>query len=41
MHPRVLTMLVFGIMAGLPLLLIFSTLSLWLGEVGIAKSDIT
>ncbi|HDY84151.1 MAG TPA: MFS transporter, partial [Methylophaga sp.] len=34
-------MFVFGIMAGLPLLLIFSTLSLWLGEVGTTKSEIT
>ena len=40
-QPKVLMMFVFGIMAGLPLLLIFSTLSLWLGEVGTTKSEIT
>jgi PAT family beta-lactamase induction signal transducer AmpG len=40
-HPRVLTLFIFGMMAGLPLLLIFSTLSLWLGEVGISKAEIT
>ncbi|MDC9724806.1 MAG: MFS transporter [Gammaproteobacteria bacterium] len=40
-HPRVLTMLFFGISAGLPLLLIFSSLSLWLREAGIEKSAVT
>lgn len=40
-HPRVITMLFFGISAGLPLLLIFSSLSLWLREAGIEKSAVT
>ncbi len=41
LHPRVLTMLLFGFSAGLPLLLIFSTLSLWLREAGVARSTVT
>ncbi len=40
-HPRVVTMLFFGFSAGLPLLLIFSSLSLWLREAGIQRSDVT
>ncbi len=40
-HPRVLTMLFFGFSAGLPLLLIFSTLSLWLREAGVDRSTVT
>jgi len=40
-HPRVITMLFFGISAGLPLLLIFSSLSLWLREAGVDKSAVT
>lgn len=40
-HPRVVTMLFFGISAGLPLLLIFSSLSLWLREAGIERSAVT
>jgi len=40
-HPRVITMLFFGISAGLPLLLIFSSLSLWLREAGVEKSAVT
>ena len=40
-NPRVVTMLFFGISAGLPLLLIFSSLSLWLREAGIEKSAVT
>ena len=40
-HPRVITMLFFGISAGLPLLLIFSSLSLWLREAGIDRSAVT
>ncbi|NOQ80988.1 MAG: MFS transporter [Methylophaga sp.] len=40
-HPRVVTMLFFGISAGLPLLLIFSSLSLWLREAGVEKSAVT
>ncbi len=34
-HPRVVTMLFFGFSAGLPILLIFSSLSLWLREAGV------
>lgn len=40
-HPRVLTMLFLGISAGTPLLLIFSSLSLWLREAGIERSAVT
>ena len=40
-HPRVITMLFFGISAGLPLLLIFSSLSLWLREAGIDRGAVT
>jgi PAT family beta-lactamase induction signal transducer AmpG len=40
-HPRVITMLFFGISAGLPLLLIFSSLSLWLREAGIDRAAVT
>jgi len=40
-HPRVLTMLFLGFSAGIPILLIFSTLGLWLNEAGVAKSTIT
>lgn len=40
-HPRVVTMLFFGISAGLPLLLIFSSLSLWLREAGVERSVVT
>lgn len=39
--PQVLTMLFLGIAAGLPLLLIFSSLSLWLREAGIDRSAVT
>lgn len=38
---QVLYMLLLGFSAGLPLLLIFSSLSLWLGEAGIEKSAVT
>ncbi|MCW5198443.1 MFS transporter, partial [Desulfobulbus sp. F3] len=41
LHPRVVTMLFFGFSAGLPLMLIFSTLSLWLGEAGVDRSAVT
>ena len=34
-------MLLLGFSAGLPILLIFSSLSLWLGEAGIEKSAVT
>jgi MFS transporter, PAT family, beta-lactamase induction signal transducer AmpG len=40
-HPRVVTMLFLGFSAGLPLLLIFSSLSLWLRESGVSRSDVT
>ncbi|MDC9714696.1 MAG: MFS transporter [Gammaproteobacteria bacterium] len=40
-HPRVMTMLFLGFSAGIPILLIFSTLGLWLNEAGVAKSSIT
>ncbi len=40
-HPRVVTMLFLGFSAGVPILLIFSTLGLWLNEAGVAKSTIT
>jgi len=40
-HPKVVTMLFLGFSAGIPILLIFSTLGLWLNEAGIAKSAIT
>lgn len=39
--PRVLRMLFLGLSAGLPILLIFSSLSLWLGEAGVKKSAVT
>ena len=40
-QPRVVTMLFFGISAGLPLLLIFSSLSLWLREAGVERAAVT
>ncbi len=40
-NPRVLAMLFLGFSAGLPLLLIFSTLSLWLREAGVERSAVT
>ena len=40
-HPRVITMLFLGFSAGLPLLLIFSSLSLWLREADISRSTAT
>lgn len=40
-HPRVVTMLFLGFSAGVPILLIFSSLSLWLGEAGVKKSAVT
>jgi PAT family beta-lactamase induction signal transducer AmpG len=39
--PQVITMLFLGFSAGIPILLIFSTLGLWLNEAGVAKSTIT
>ena len=40
-HPRVITMLFLGFSAGLPFLLIFSSLSLWLREAGVERSAVT
>ncbi|MEM8593414.1 MAG: MFS transporter [Pseudomonadota bacterium] len=39
--PPVLNMLFFGFAAGLPILLIFSSLSLWLREAGVSRSMVT
>ncbi|OGT91715.1 MAG: MFS transporter [Gammaproteobacteria bacterium RIFOXYA12_FULL_61_12] len=41
LHPRVVTMLFLGFSAGIPLLLIFSSLSLWLGEAGVERKSVT
>jgi PAT family beta-lactamase induction signal transducer AmpG len=41
LHPRVVTMLFFGFSAGVPILLIFSSLSLWLREAGVGRSAVT
>lgn len=41
LHPRVLTMLFLGFSAGVPILLIFSSLSLWLREAGVERSAVT
>jgi len=38
---RVLALLFLGFSAGLPILLIFSTLSLWLREAGVERSAVT
>ncbi len=40
-HPRVITLLFYGFSAGLPLLLIFGTLSLWLKKAGVDVATIT
>jgi len=40
-HPRVIAMLFLGFSAGVPILLIFSSLGLWLGEAGVEKSAVT
>lgn len=40
-HPQVVTMLFLGFSAGIPLLLIFSSLSLWLVEAGVQRSTVT
>jgi PAT family beta-lactamase induction signal transducer AmpG len=40
-HPRVVTMLFLGFSAGLPLLLIFSSLGLWLREAGTERAAVT
>jgi len=41
LHPRVVAMLFLGFSAGLPLLLIFGTLSLWLREAGVDRGEVT
>lgn len=40
MHPKVIAMLFLGFSAGVPILLIFSTLSVWLREADVARSTI-
>lgn len=40
-NPRVITMLFLGFSAGIPILLIFSSLSLWLGEAGVERKAVT
>jgi len=39
-HPRVVTLLFLGFSAGLPFLLVFSTLSAWLREFGVSRTAI-
>jgi PAT family beta-lactamase induction signal transducer AmpG len=39
-HPRVIAMLFLGFSAGLPFMLVFSTLSAWLREVGVERATI-
>lgn len=41
LHSRVITMLFLGFSAGIPILLIFSSLSLWLGEAGVERKSVT
>lgn len=41
LHPRVISLLFLGFSAGLPILLIFSSLSLWLREAGVERSAVT
>jgi len=41
LHRRVVTMLFLGFSAGIPLLLIFSSLSLWLREAGVERAAVT
>ncbi len=40
-HPKVVAMLFLGFSAGIPLLLIFSSLSLWLTEAGVQRAAVT
>ena len=40
-HPRAVTMLFLGFSAGLPLLLVFGTLSVWLREAGVERATVT
>lgn len=41
LHPRVVAMLFLGFSSGMPLLLIFATLSLWLREAGVDRGEVT
>jgi len=41
LHPRAVAMLFLGFSAGLPILLIFSTLSVWLREAGLQRATVT
>ncbi len=41
LHPRAICMLFLGFSAGMPLLLVFGTLSVWLREAGIERATIT
>ncbi len=41
MQPKAIAMLFLGFSAGIPLLLIFSTLSVWLREAGVERSAVT
>jgi len=40
-HPRAICMLFLGFSAGLPLLLVFGTLSVWLREAGLERATVT
>jgi MFS transporter, PAT family, beta-lactamase induction signal transducer AmpG len=40
-HPKAVAMLFLGFSAGIPILLIFSTLSVWLREAGVERSAVT
>ena len=41
LHPRAITLLLMGFSSGLPILLVFGTLSFWLREAGVERSLIT
>jgi PAT family beta-lactamase induction signal transducer AmpG len=41
LRPSVITMLALGFSAGIPILLIFSSLSLWLREAGVSRESVT
>ena len=41
LQPQVAALVFLGFSSGLPLLLIFATLSLWLREAGVARADVT
>ena len=41
LKPSVIVMLFYGFSAGVPILLIFSSLSLWLREAGVERSAVT